>query len=532
MQQQLKRFYWLIMLVLLIIAYIFSNPQFISKFHTFFTRAGGLTTTIIFASIFLSINAIYIFFLWSLAKSSWKVKVIFVPLIAISTIGYLTYYLVDNHGMTFFTYLSLRSSASSIDDAFSAYYLSVIKAILITLPLLLLIIFHKKSPNTKKYSLKNITILFLLQILITSGVVYQRKNGTGADGLPPGTIAYAYETDILLNNALQKKGKDRSLPSHDGTPIFQNIVLIVDESILPEYINNKVTPTLYNLSNKIDLGIASAYSNCSQYSNILLRKLARYNHEVEDANSSLFIWDIMKHAGYTPTLIDAQGNGKNHNFFTANELINVNNIDTKGFKDDIATAKAINDTLNNGENNFIYVIKKGAHFPFSNQGIEQKFNPIMQSAILINEPLDNILNSYKNLISHNTDLFFNELNTSSPNTIFIYTSDHGQNLTNLTEKITHCSVDNAHPNEGTVPLILIGDIAENNIPKFTQEILKLKPSHYLIPYMLMDFAGYNTKQIKEVMNPPKNIESFTHGNILGFFGGKPNRTKIIDSSDK
>ncbi len=517
--------------VILVFFILLAHPLFVDKFTVFLYRAGSLKEKLVYLSVFIVINFLYLFFLYALSRSRWYTKVIFLPLVFISTTNYIVYYLIDGVGITFFTYLSLRSSFSSIFDAISAYYWVILKAILLVLPLIVLIILRKPSPNMKRYSFRNILIIFLIQIFLVAGVIYQRKNGTGADGLPPGIITYSYEVDIALNNILKPKEEVRVMPNYSGEAIFQNIVLIVDESIHPYFLNNETVPDLLSIPSLINLGTAASYANCSQYSNILLRKAARYNMEVEDTNSSLYLWDLMKNADYNPVLIDAQGNGKNHNFFTEEEVNSINNIDTKNFNSDVEVATKINEIIHNGEKNFIYVIKKGAHFPYSNAGIELLFEPIMSSSMFANGSFNQVINSYKNLIVHNTNNFFKELDTDYPNTIFIYTSDHGQNLWNLDSSLTHCTVDNPDLNEGIVPLMLIGDIDESKFSEFTKNLLSLKPSHYLIPFFILEFAGYSPTAIKEVMGEAKDIDSFVHGNVLGFFGTRPGRTTINKQDD-
>ncbi|MBS7820827.1 sulfatase-like hydrolase/transferase [Wohlfahrtiimonas chitiniclastica] len=513
--------------IAIIIAALYVNPTFFNKLSTFVIRPGSLANKIISIGIFLTLNALFILFVWMLAKATWKTKTFFLTLIIISLLIFDTYYLINGSSITFFSYLSLKSSFSSIDDAVLAYQGVIVKSILMILPLCILIIFHKTSPKKHLFSFKNLSLLFCLQIGLIAGIVYHKKTGEGADGLPPGILAYAYEIDIGLQYLLAPAPQARHLNSESVTSHpFQNIVLIVDESIHADFINADTTPNLMSVPSLLNLGQATSYANCSQYSNILLRKMARVNHETEDANANYYIWDALKSAGYHSVLIDAQGGGRNHNFFTDAEINQIENINTSNFKNDVDTAHAINAVLSNGQYNFIYVIKKGAHFPFFNDDIAKVFTPTMQSSLISNESEEAIINSYKNMIRHNTDAFFATLNTQSPNTVFIYTSDHGQNLYNLSERMTHCTVESPRASEGQVPLVLFGDFKQQNFSHFMHQLLTLSPSHYLIPFMVLDFAGYSEAAIESLMNQPQSVHSFVHGNVFGFFGGQPDRTNI------
>src|SRR6266478_421046 len=83
---------------------------------------------------------------------------------------------------------------------------------------------------------------------------------------------------------------------------------------------------------------------------------------------------------------------------------------------------------------FIYVDKNGAHFPYDKTypADSARFRPTMSEADGGNTMAARI-NSYRNSV--------------------FYTSDHGQQFDPA--RLTHCSVRDADPREGLVPLLLI-----------------------------------------------------------------------------
>ena len=514
----------IVLFVLIVCTYFIANPFFISKMNTFIFRPETITTKMVSLIVFFSINILFIVFLYYLAKTKTLYKIYFLIFILIGNIIYITFYFSTSNLLTFFDFVVLRTSAANFEDAFFSYFQNILKSSLYLIPLLIIILIKR---YTNKSYLKEIVFLFLLPIFLISGVIIYKKTGRGAEGLPPMIIPYSYELSYLGNNFLSKPFKQREAPDYDNKNSLQNIVLIIDESIRSDFINSTVTPEVKNLKNIINFGKATSYANCSQYSNILIRKLARYGKEVNDLRNNLNIWEVMKKANYENYLVDSQGNGRGHNFFTEKELEGINNINTKTFKDDIDSAKEINNILkSNNKKKFILLIKKGAHFPYVNENIELKFTPNMTSKMMAFNTKEQIINSYSNLIYHNTNLFFKEIQDKYDSTLFIYTSDHGQNLENLENRQTHCSVNEPEGTQGDVPFLLFGDI---NIDSLILENLKnIKVSHYLIPYILMSGAGYSNESIENLMGGGEipSINEFLYGNVYGFFGGEGERKNI------
>ncbi len=478
----------------------------------------------------------YLIFVLGMSIISFSKNYIRIPVVigcSILSIIYLTYNKISGLEISYFDFYSLSSSISMFKEAVITYKITIINVSLLHIPFIIsFFLFPKIVINTKRCVLG--LLLILIEIILVSGVVYYKKTGYGAQGLPTSLIMPAYYIDMYLDGKFTNDIHARQYSfESSASGKFKNIVLIIDESIRYDFIDiNKdtgTTPYLNTMYNLLNFGKVSSYSNCSQYSNILIRKMARYKHETSDVKSGPYIWEIMNLAGYNNILIDAQNNGQGHDFFTEEELKrgNVRIIEAKSKKDDVEVAKLVNDQINNNNKNFILVMKKGAHFPYDNIGIEKKFVPNMETSNMRNESSEKIINSYKNLVYHNTNLFFKSLDVNEENTIFIYTSDHGQNFEKLNERLTHCSTIEPTKTEGEVPLFIFGQFKEDNFNSLTKQILhRGKNSHYDIPFFLMDFAGYSDTDIENLMGTPVPVDSFVYGNVYGFFGGSPERENI------
>ena len=71
---------------------------------------------------------------------------------------------------------------------------------------------------------------------------------------------------------------------------------------------------------------------------------------------------------------------------------------------------------------------------------------------------EELINSYDNALRYNLEHFFRALNPASwrDNVFVIYTSDHGQTLSEHGERHTHCgTARTTAPTEASVPLLLI-----------------------------------------------------------------------------
>ena len=130
---------------------------------------------------------------------------------------------------------------------------------------------------------------------------------------------------------------------------------------------------------------------------------------------------------------------------------------------------------------------------------------------------------YRNAIKWSVDRILQRLfeQADLQDTVIIYTSDHGQNLSH--KHLTHCTIDDPDPREGLVPLIAITD-DEAMRAKFSAGAAGSRghASHFnIVPTILQlfgfrryDVAGlYGSSMFEKSTEPAQ----FTSGDIFGLF---------------
>lgn len=500
------------------------SPFFLSKVDLFLHRPGNFSYNVFSAFVLIAINLIFFSSLICLLRSNVNKWVINFVIIIVS-LPYFVFNKVTNDTMSYFDFFSLFMSINSFGDAIAIYVKPVIYELYRYTPLLLFFYI----PNYKfSFNVRLPFICIFLSVFAASGIVQYQQTGHGTKGLPAPIIIPAYFinylTDVLLSNPSVTV---RNIPSIDNK-LKGNIVLIIDESVHGDFLSvnkdNENNPNVSILRNVVSYDLAVSYSNCSQYTNGLIRSMARFNNESGDIKNTSLLWEVSSKAGYKNILIDAQRNGRGHNFFTQKEfdIGNVNIINTK-FRNDVEVAELVNDITFNSTGNFILIIKKGAHFPYIKQGAKEIYSPVMNSSSIEDSTEEQIINTYKNAIEYNTVNFFESLNVPD-NTSIIYTSDHGQNFKNLSVKQTHCSTNKPDIGEGNVPMFIIFNQKHLSSPLSQKILTQSIGTHYYIPYILMNLFGYSDEQILSFMSNPKfNEAGFLYGNVYGFFGGNGKR---------
>jgi len=254
-----------------------------------------------------------------------------------------------------------------------------------------------------------------------------------------------------------------------------NIVFVIDESIRGDHLSingysRPTTPHLDYLGKQgwlYNWGIAAAGATCSFVSDTLLftgmapTQLPDSGFQVRKIPS---IFQYAKAMGYQTHFLDAQkddywlGTSFDRAFFDnwqpASSFDSAN-----GFDRDEALAKRINEIVGSSTGQFIWVIKLGVHYPYSRAfpPSATEWKPDARSGH-IPLPNEQLINEYDNGLKYNLQSFFGALEVSkwSKQTILIYTSDHGQTLSEHGEQHTHCgSVGNIFPTEVKVPLFMI-----------------------------------------------------------------------------
>lgn len=128
---------------------------------------------------------------------------------------------------------------------------------------------------------------------------------------------------------------------------------------------------------------------------------------------------------------------------------------------DLVLAEKIRRIFENSTGNFVFVYKRGIHFPYEKNYPEENavWQPVYKFTSQWETPpaeaSNAITNSYDNALLYGTDPFFKKLGLERPlpnGTVIVYTSDHGENLAS-NGRAGHGgdTID-----EASVPLFIIG----------------------------------------------------------------------------
>ncbi|HYC47532.1 MAG TPA: sulfatase-like hydrolase/transferase [Burkholderiales bacterium] len=229
-------------------------------------------------------------------------------------------------------------------------------------------------------------------------------------------------------------------------PLVRHVVLVVDESVTHEAYKKLIAPRVRTLP-AIEYGEAASTANCSAASNALLRwgvERARIREPGYDPRTNPMIWGYAKAAGFRTVLIDGQSTGNMHNYVNPREFALIDEFVAadRGPDTDHHIARMLNERLRRPGREFIYVVKRGAHFPYE-----------------MNYPAGTVpadasrAAKYAAAITHASAGFFAGLDRTAPlsDVLMIYTSDHGQDFR---ERAAHC---NPRPRaaEYSVPLVVL-----------------------------------------------------------------------------
>ena len=387
-------------------------------------------------------------------------------------------------------------------------------------------------------------LLPFIPVLLISAVIFG-TGGYGIAGLPNqfSTISLTgmfalYDLSIGEREAVTIKKR--------SAEEMQHIVLIIDEGIRGDFINfsdaDTATPYLKSIRDEIiNFGMASAGNNCSQASNALLRMGANpVSLGVRGGNimKNPSIWKYARAAGYETTFLDAQANnGILINYMNADEKSSIDHfiqIDMPvAHYNDREAVRIIKNSLKAKKPQFIYLNKRGVHFHYEYFYPREfrTFYPCLTAGDVTRDR-KKLINSYKNAIQWAVDGFFQTLLSNASdlgNTVFIYTSDHGQNLLEDGDPVTHCR-ENPTPQEAMVPLLVM----TGNRPlfeKFKEAAAKNnnRANHFQIFPTILELFGFSPAEIKDKYymtlfdSVPERL-GFTSGAIFGRFGKPPKWT--------
>ncbi len=264
-------------------------------------------------------------------------------------------------------------------------------------------------------------------------------------------------------------------------PLARKVVLVVDESVTYSIYRRIIEPTIAG-SDTVDFGEAASIANCSAASNALLRwgvEKTRVGRPGYDPRTNPTIWAYARAAGYRTTLIDGQSKGELQNYVGTGEFSLIDEFipASDGVDSDSQIAATINAILGRAGPDFVYVVKRGIHFPYEMNYPEGR--------LPADAPRDE---KYALAVSYASNGFFARATSDAdfPNTLLIYTSDHGQDLT---RRSTHCNPDPSDV-EYSVPLAAMTAVPALRDLLGNGDRLRDRASHVNIFATLLYAFGY------------------------------------------
>ena len=256
-----------------------------------------------------------------------------------------------------------------------------------------------------------------------------------------------------------------------------NVVFVVDESIRGDHLGingyqRNTTPYLAELQTKgwlYNSGIASSGGTCSEKSDSLLftgmtpADLPDTTFEIRRRPN---LFQYAKAAGYKTIFLDGQketywlGTSYDRQYIDdwkpSSTFQGAENFDL-----DAVIGKKIASLVNNSTGQFIFVIKRGVHYPYvaNFPATAAEWQPVDTVETEIDPARkEQLVNTYDNALKYNLESFFLSLNVEhwQNKTVLVYTSDHGQTLSEHGERHTHCgTASDTAPTEANVPIFIV-----------------------------------------------------------------------------
>jgi glucan phosphoethanolaminetransferase (alkaline phosphatase superfamily) len=281
-------------------------------------------------------------------------------------------------------------------------------------------------------------------------------------------------------------------------------------------------------------GLAAASSNCSDYSNLILRTGVR-KEKIPDHDQMTLkkpsIWQFTREAGFYNVYLDAQSAEEStdyQNFMNEHEASFVDEVirvrQKIAYNSDGVAGEKLMDHLKQPGKTFIILNKYGLHFPYF-RSYPKEYN-FFSPALAHGEPMydrEKSLNSYMNGIRWSVDDWFKHLLAESRDFktyVIIYTSDHGQNIVDDGTLATHCR-PRANRFEGIVPMMVFSnDAVILESLKAVQATSYDKTSHFQIFPTLIRLAGYKDTWVRShygasLSDLPGTLPEFFVGDLHG-----------------
>ncbi len=327
---------------------------------------------------------------------------------------------------------------------------------------------HNPSAFRKPLALSLLPMLFLL----ASNYALFLHVPERSFHLNPLTSFLRLTIQYKLENLREYHGPRDELPSfHTPHRPSDSIIYVIDESVRGSNLSlngypRATTPFLQSLETRgllWNLGICVAAGSFSHISNAYL--ITGHNAFPDDAfrtDRNPTIFDYAKKMGYETIYIDinqgylyklmkAAGDGpvRSLDQWMTEQSFTERHVDLETTMDP-GIAHYLSSLLNQRGGYFVVVNKKGLHFHYRYRYPGDTAFTIWRPALYASEPIDTstdgrekLVNTYDNGIRFQVDEFFRVLvsETTNQNYVVLYTSDHGQTLSEHGQLYTHMKPD-------------------------------------------------------------------------------------------
>ena len=442
-----------------------SDPVFVAVYAAYI----GLSLYLVFAFTAITISA------------RWPYKVALIAVFGFATLVEYSYHNALGRFTTVFDVLAAMSATPDQRSDSLGTFISFASAV----PIAVLISFCIAVGRRKKqtFGAKAVAVFsiaaaaFMLNLSYVDRLLFDRQFYGASFTAFGQTIAdfamYVPAVEIgppVREQVLTPTGREIPRPT-------KNIVLIFDESIRADHLSlngysRKTTPYLEDLAKKgylINWGTAVSASTSSHPSyNAFITGITPDEYaatDIRSINSLPTIFQYARAMGYRTHLFDGQmkeywgGTPDDLNYI--DEYVSLAEIDSpdriedwergskityddlnqnglKQWEIDNKIAGMVKERFTASTGNFIFIYKRGAHFPYEKNYPEDEthWKPIYkfkeQWEIPPADMIDAVKNSYDNSIKFNLDSFFKNLAddySRLPNgTVILYTSDHGESF--------------------------------------------------------------------------------------------------------
>ncbi|MBA5690074.1 sulfatase-like hydrolase/transferase [Rugamonas apoptosis] len=375
------------------------------------------------------------------------VFVTFLSLVLTSYLTNVTFKLITGTSLTTETFEWLASESAFLFAAIVEFRASFLRGALMALLVLGLLLAARwfGRPVLRARASANLWRRAEISVPVMFGLSIVALSRFGPNPMPWESNLPIYVNDYL-NRSIPSPGAVTERQVNAGA---MKVVMIVDESVRPDVFRDAFGADMRR-HGATELPAARTTVPCSSGSNALIRWGAnpRVQGDIKaDPRANPGLFGYARAAGYRTHLFDAQTSGPPQNFMSLGERNLVDDyaaIDA-GHESDRELAKRLNAELRAPGRSFMYVVKRGAHFPYESN------YPASEATAKFDRH-----QRYREAVTYANRAFFDTMlaDIDLHQVFVIYTSDHGQQFDPA--KSSHC---NAEPSlqELEVPLWLIGD---------------------------------------------------------------------------